>query len=414
MNLMINYAYYFISHVYDATGRLLRTNYPIGINVGPGVVGPLGKGGDVELQGGGLVGPVVPPHIYDDGRKDYCGNIIYENSSVKQILFDGGYITFSSGAPVYHYYLQDHLGNNRVVVKQDGTIEQVNHYYPFGGLFGESTNGDVQRFKYNGKELERMHGLDWYDYGARHLDAALGRWSTVDPMAEKYYHLSPYNYCGNNPIKFVDPDGRKIYVDEKSREQVLEWINMLSKDQYKIDKDGYLYLDGSTSELYHSQYYSDRINAAIDNDNIISIQISDYYGGHNISKKGEGLTLISGKDNANVVLTGNTNYSLQDTEGGSLYCGPEYILAHELVGHAIPYTTPSIYNDNRDTGYAIDSENIVRSETNSKLRAIDEYSRTDFSFPSSHVYDIPWKGNRIHKRTMRIRSFNGAGGKVRG
>ena len=66
----------------------------------------------------------------------------------------------ASAVPVYHYYLQDHLGNNRVVVKQDGTIEQVNHYYPFGGLFGESTNGDVQRFKYNGKELERMHGLD--------------------------------------------------------------------------------------------------------------------------------------------------------------------------------------------------------------------------------------------------------------
>ncbi len=113
----------------------------------------------------------------------------------------------ASAVPVYHYYLQDHLGNNRVVVKQDGTIEQVNHYYPFGGLFGESTDGDVQRFKYNGKELERMHGLDWYDYGARHLDAALGRWSTIDPMAEKYYHLSPYNYCGNNPVKFVDPTG---------------------------------------------------------------------------------------------------------------------------------------------------------------------------------------------------------------
>jgi hypothetical protein len=40
--------------------------------------------------------------------------------------------------PVYHYYLQDHLGNNRVVVKQDGTVEQVNHYYPYGGLMGES------------------------------------------------------------------------------------------------------------------------------------------------------------------------------------------------------------------------------------------------------------------------------------
>ena len=119
----------------------------------------------------------------------------------------------ASAVPVYLYYLQDHLGNNRVVVNQNDSVEQVNHYYPFGALFGESTDGDVQRFKYNGKELERMHGLDWYDYGARWHDAALGRWATVDPMAEKYYHLSPYNYCGNNPVKFVDPDGTDIELE---------------------------------------------------------------------------------------------------------------------------------------------------------------------------------------------------------
>ena len=144
----------------------------------------------------------------------YCGNIIYDNNNLSQVLIDGGYITFSGTTPQYHYYLQDHLGNNRVVVKQDGTIEQVTHYYPFGGLFGESTDGDVQRFKYNGKELERMHGLDWYDYGARHMDAALGRWSTIDPMAEKYYNMSPYNYCGNNPIKFIDPNGCSTWVKD--------------------------------------------------------------------------------------------------------------------------------------------------------------------------------------------------------
>lgn len=139
----------------------------------------------------------------------YCGNVIYENGLLKQLLIDGGYITFSGTTPQYHFYLKDHLGNNRVVVSQSGTVEQVNHYYPFGGLFGESTGGDVQRFKYNGKELDRMHGLDWYDYGARHLNAALGRWSTIDPMAEKYYNLSPYNYCGNNPVNAIDPNGQE-------------------------------------------------------------------------------------------------------------------------------------------------------------------------------------------------------------
>ena len=55
---------------------------------------------------------------------------------------------------------------------QTSTYQQVNHYYPYGGVMGESTGGDIQKYKYNGKRLERNHGLDWYDYGARHYDAA--------------------------------------------------------------------------------------------------------------------------------------------------------------------------------------------------------------------------------------------------
>jgi RHS repeat-associated protein len=88
-------------------------------------------------------------------------------------------------------------------------IEQVNHYYPFGGLMGESTNDEVQRYKYNGKELDRMHGLNLYDYHARQYDAALGQFTTMDPLSEKYYHISPYAYCLNNPIRLTDPTGMK-------------------------------------------------------------------------------------------------------------------------------------------------------------------------------------------------------------
>ena len=94
----------------------------------------------------------------------YCGNMIYEDDAFKQVLFDGGYITFTGTRPMYHYYLKDHLGNNRVVVSSKGEVEQVTHYYPYGGIMAESTSESVQRYKYNGKELDRMHGLDWYDY----------------------------------------------------------------------------------------------------------------------------------------------------------------------------------------------------------------------------------------------------------
>ena len=139
---------------------------------------------------------------------DYCGNVVYENGVQKLLLTDEGYVTLSDGK--YHYYLQDHQGNNRVVINQSGTVEETNHYYPFGGVFASS--GNVQPYKYNGKELDVKKGLNWYDYGARHYDAALGRFMTVDPLAEKYYSMSPYGYCGNNPTKYIDPDGKDFII----------------------------------------------------------------------------------------------------------------------------------------------------------------------------------------------------------
>ena len=144
---------------------------------------------------------------------DYCGNVVYENGVQKLLLTEEGYVTLSDGK--YQYYLKDPQGNNRVVINQSGTVEEANHYYPFGGVFASA--GNVQPYKYNGKEYDGKKGLNWYDYGARMYDAALGRFMTVDPLAEKYYPMSPYGYCLNNPIKFIDADGRlpRIYIERK-------------------------------------------------------------------------------------------------------------------------------------------------------------------------------------------------------
>ena len=144
---------------------------------------------------------------------DYCGNVIYENGVQKLLLTEEGYVTLADKK--YHYYLKDHQGNNRVVVSQTGAVEETNHYYPFGGLFASTSS--VQPYKYNGKELDTTKGLNLYDYGARMYDPTLGRFTTMDPMAEKYYSVSPYAYCGNNPVKYIDPDGKdgviSIYGD---------------------------------------------------------------------------------------------------------------------------------------------------------------------------------------------------------
>lgn len=136
---------------------------------------------------------------------DYCGNAVYENGVLKMLLNEAGYASVPDKK--FHFYLKDHQGNVRVVADQNGNVEEANHYYPFGGLMANSS-ASVQPYKYNGKELDRKNGLNWYDYGARHYDAALGRWVTVDPLAEKLYTWNPYIYCLDSPIKMVDPTGK--------------------------------------------------------------------------------------------------------------------------------------------------------------------------------------------------------------
>ena len=140
---------------------------------------------------------------------DYVGNFVFEDGKLSKYLFDGGYCSFdNSQNPTFHYYEKDHLGSIRMVVNENGTIEQVNHYYPFGGVYGDlSYNAEIQKSKYIGKEFDHMHGLDLYDHGARMYDAAKVVWNKVDPLSEIYFHFDPYLYCENNPIVMFDNTG---------------------------------------------------------------------------------------------------------------------------------------------------------------------------------------------------------------
>ena len=166
-----------ISYLYDAAGRKLRTVH--------------------FLEG-------------DSVTTDYCGNVVYENGVPQILLTEVGYVSLTDGK--YHYYLKDHQGNNRVVVAEHGNAEEVNDYYAFGGLMSTSSRQSVRPYKYNGKELDSKGGLDWYDYGARMYDAALGRFMKTDRFSEKYVSLSPYQYGANNPVNNIDVNGDSITV----------------------------------------------------------------------------------------------------------------------------------------------------------------------------------------------------------
>ncbi|UKB86094.1 RHS repeat-associated core domain-containing protein [Chryseobacterium sp. MEBOG06] len=121
-----------------------------------------------------------------------------------------GFYSFKENRYIYQY--KDHLGNARVSFAKDSQsaleIIDTNNYYPFGLNHigqGKSLLGGYLNYKYNGKELQET-GM--YDYGARFYMPDIGRWGVVDPLAEKMTRHSPYNYAFNNPIRFIDPDGR--------------------------------------------------------------------------------------------------------------------------------------------------------------------------------------------------------------
>ena len=229
-----------IDNTYDAAGNKLRTTVGRQMTIGP--IRPSSSGGVAEPQGGGLSGglpggvvnPVPSSNII---TTDYRGNAIYRGDTLSMLLTEEGYVTFANDSvPVYHYYLKDHLGSIRVVFDQSGAVEQRNNYYPSGTLMYTSTNGTLQPYKFGGKELERTAGLDEYDFGARWMDPTVGaRFTAMDPMSEKYYGISPYVYCGGDPVNLIDPSGR-IWEDPEEAQRLKEGIEKRIKDiQNSID-----------------------------------------------------------------------------------------------------------------------------------------------------------------------------------
>ena len=122
--------------------------------------------------------------------------------------------------------MRDYLGSVRAVyditpdpedVTSAGSqILEQNDYYAFGGRIDDPYQpyDQTNRYRYNGKEQLRFEGINLdpglTDYGARYYAPTFGRWTTPDPLADKYYSISPYVFCNNNPVNFVDPDGAAV------------------------------------------------------------------------------------------------------------------------------------------------------------------------------------------------------------
>ena len=145
----------------------------------------------------------------------YRGPLVYSGNNLLYLVYPEGLTRKSTGGYVYYYMKRDHLGSTRVLCHASGNTlvaDQTTGYYPFGLAHGHE-NLNLNRYLFSGKELQdqtlggKLLGL--YDFGSRFYDPTLGRWFNVDPKLE---FVSPYGYCANNPVLYIDPNGEDIVL----------------------------------------------------------------------------------------------------------------------------------------------------------------------------------------------------------
>ena len=243
-----------INNYYDSFGNRCRTEY---ILVSEEVFTP-GAGEIIpdEDESG-----QEQERVIVECRRDYCAEFIYEDGELERILTSNGY--YKGGR--YYFYVKDYQGNNRVTVNSTRRVDsgaggvQLNRinavdvqvYYPYGMKITDLFRTDTDMYRYGGKEFMSMHDLQHYDYSARWYDSQLGRFTTPDPLQEKYPHLSPYCYGLCNPILYVDPDGRDgiRIVNHKNRTITImaNYYVLIGKKHYS--QNGKIqYLDGYSSQ----------------------------------------------------------------------------------------------------------------------------------------------------------------------
>lgn len=204
-------------YTYAADGRKLRAEYRL--NNFQIIDKSDASGSDWAEQSTIGDGMVVKPGITDSVKadnpyyttltvRDYCGSYIYKNGKLERVLTDNGY--WQDGE--LYFYIKDYQGNVRVVLDQRNHPVELNAYYPYGMLMAATPSDSKQPHKYGAKELDRENALDLYDSQAQWYAPQTGRTPTMDPLAEKYPHLSPYLWCAANPNRFIDEKGDSIAV----------------------------------------------------------------------------------------------------------------------------------------------------------------------------------------------------------
>lgn len=146
----------------------------------------------------------------------YLGSLVYEKHAntigLESAAFSSGRIVATAGNDTeIRYFLTDHLGSVRVVATDKDNVLERNDYQPFGKRWNTaSLPVSDNRDRFNGKEDQSFAGLPFSDYSARMYDRERGRWLAQDPKSEDYFSSTQYGFCGNNPIRYIDPSGMAV------------------------------------------------------------------------------------------------------------------------------------------------------------------------------------------------------------
>ncbi len=165
-----------------------------------------------------------------ENTTDYSGSLVIKNGLLDKLLVPTGYVAANGNITSngqYVYFVKDHLGSVRATVAQNGTVLERYWYGPYGddvpapGQTTVQTGTTDNPYRFSGKERT----LADYDFGARrYLPFRVPRWTSMDPMAEKYFSISPYAYCAADPVNLVDPEGEDLYIKGSFSTNVLSFL----------------------------------------------------------------------------------------------------------------------------------------------------------------------------------------------
>ncbi|SEN11825.1 RHS repeat-associated core domain-containing protein, partial [Chryseobacterium taichungense] len=370
----------------------------------------------------------MEPEAFSPDFSEPVGTIALKTADLQFLPTAEGFYDYVNDQYIYQY--KDHLGNVRISFARNSAgaleITDANDYYPFGMNHLKTGNayfaqGSYKSNKYNGKELQET-GM--YDYGARMYIADLGRWSEIDAFAEASRRFSPYNYAFNNPIRFIDPDGNMIYINDGQNEYRYD---KGQTEVYNPETKGWESM--ANSKIKMSPFVISIISSLflLENGGGTGSKLVGYFEGKQHDIKIQSTT--GGSEHKEGIAYINTSLEVKLNTVNGLERVPILIaLAHEMAHEMDPQKKPDFFGPWIDTRtpqqinageecnncishsekYASHIENQIRAEWGMSLRAsYGALNKTELD-PRTMLVDKSGNSTYYNSRNERLPGITGA------